>query len=77
MSGALRDLQADGDILGFDVGFERDQNSPEELRQGKFKVLFKAEEAPVLRYIGVRSARYRPALDALLDDLLAQIDIAA
>jgi hypothetical protein len=27
----------------------------------------------VLRYLGVQSARYRPALDALLDDLLAQV----
>jgi len=32
-----------------------------------------AEEAPVLRYLGIQSARYRPALDALLDDLLAQV----
>ena len=33
-----------------------------------------AEEAPVLRYLGIQSARYRPALDALLDDLLAQFE---
>lgn len=77
MGGALRDLQASGALLGFKLGFERSQNSPEELRQGRFKVLFQAEEAPVLRYLGVRSARYRPALDTLLDDLLAQIDAAA
>lgn len=77
VNGALRDLKADGDILDFNVGFERDQNSPEELRQGRFTITFKAEEAPVLRYLGVRSARYRPALDTLLDDLMAQIDAAA
>lgn len=77
VNGALRDLQAEGDILGFKVTFERAQNSPEELRQGRFKLLFMAEEAPVLRYLGVRSARYRPALDDLLDDLLAQMDVAA
>jgi phage tail sheath protein FI len=70
---ALRDLKADGDILGYDVKFTRDQNSPEELRQGRFTVNFAAEEAPVLRYLGIQSARYRPALDALLDDLLAQV----
>lgn len=74
---ALRDLQADGDILGSRVYFERDQNSPENLRQGRFVVNFDAEEAPVLRYLGVRSGRYRPALDALLDDLLAQINVGA
>lgn len=73
---ALRDLQADGDILGYTVGFTRDQNSPEDLRLGKFTVNFAAEEAPVLRYLGIQSARYRPALDALLDQLLAQLDVA-
>jgi len=74
MGFALRDLKADGDILGYEVKFVRDQNSPEELRQGRFTVNFAAEEAPVLRYLGIQSARYRPALDALLDDLLAQVD---
>jgi phage tail sheath protein FI len=73
METALRNLKADGDILGFEIKFLRDQNSPEELRQGRFTVNFAAEEAPVLRYLGVQSARYRPALDALLDDLLAQV----
>jgi phage tail sheath protein FI len=74
MGVAMRDLKADGDILGYEVKFTRDQNSPEELRQGRFTVNFAAEEAPVLRYLGIQSARYRPALDALLDDLLAQVD---
>ncbi len=73
MGGGMRQLQADGDILGFRLSFTRDQNTPEELRLGRFTVTFEAEEAPVLRYIGVRSAKYRAAFDALLDDLLAQI----
>lgn len=77
MNSALRDLQADGDILGYKVGFTRSQNSPENLRLGKFNIDFQAEEAPVLRYLGIRSARYRPALDTLLDNLLAQLDVAA
>jgi len=77
MSLALRDLKADGDILDYRVGFTRNQNSPEQLRLGRFTVDFRAEEAPVLRYIGIRSQRYRPALDALLDDLLTQVDVAA
>lgn len=77
MNLALRDLKADGDILDYRVLFTRDQNSPEELRKGRIKVDFQAEEAPVLRYIGLRSARYRPALDTLLNDLLAQMDVAA
>jgi len=73
METGLRNLKADGDILGFEMKFTRDQNTPEELRQGRFTVSFAAEEAPVLRYLGIQSARYRPALDALLDDLLAQV----
>jgi uncharacterized protein len=74
MAFAMRDLKADGDILGYKVGFTRDQNSPEQLRLGKFTVSFAAEEPPVLRYLGIQSARYRPALEALLDDLLSQLD---
>ncbi|MFA8387553.1 MAG: phage tail sheath family protein [Pelagibaca sp.] len=73
METALRNLKADGDILGFEVKFLPAQNSPEELRQGRFTVTFAAEEAPVLRYLGIQSARYRPALDAMLDELLAQV----
>jgi phage tail sheath protein FI len=73
METGMRNLKADGDILGYEIGFTHDQNTPEELRMGRFTVDFAAEEAPVLRYLGIRSSRYRPALDALLDDLLAQI----
>jgi hypothetical protein len=73
MDTGLRNLKADGDILGYEIKFTRDQNTPEELRQGRFTVNFAAEEAPVARYLGIQSARYRPALDALLDDLLAQV----
>lgn len=75
MTFALRDIQATGDLLGFRVGFNRDANSPEQLRLGRFTVAFAAEEPPVLRYLGVQSARYRPALDTLLRDLLAQLDV--
>jgi len=49
-------------------------NSPEQLRLGRFTISFAAEEPAVLRYLGIQSARYRPALDALLTDLLSQID---
>jgi phage tail sheath protein FI len=74
MSFAMRDLKADNDILGYKIDFTRDQNTPEQLRLGRFTLNFAAEEPPVLRYIGIQSARFRPALDALLDDLLAQVD---
>jgi phage tail sheath protein FI len=76
MEFALRDLKADNHILGYKVGFSKDQNSPEQLRLGKFTVRFAAEEPPVLRRLVIQSARYRPALDALLDDLLTQLELA-
>ncbi|MGA0615951.1 phage tail sheath family protein [Paracoccus sp. KR1-242] len=69
LNGALRDLKATGDILGYRVDFVPDQNSPENLRAGRITVGFQAEEAPVLRRIDVQSMRYRPALNALVDDL--------
>ena len=71
------DLKADQHILGYKVSFTKDQNSPENLRLGKFTVRFQAEEPPVLRRLVIQSARYRPALDALLDDLLTQLELAA
>lgn len=74
MDFGLRDLEADRDILGYKISFQRDQNSPEELRLGKLTIDFAAEEPPVLRWLNIRSARYRPALDALLDEIIAQID---
>lgn len=74
---ALRDLVAANDILpGPEVGFTRDLNSPEQLRLGRFKVDFACEEPPVLRHLTLRSKRHRPSLELLLDELLAQIDVA-
>lgn len=73
----LRDLQAQGHILGGKAEFLPDQNSPEQIRLGRLKVNFAAEEPPVLRYIGIESRRYREALDILLTDLIAQLDLAA
>jgi phage tail sheath protein FI len=77
MKFALRDLQSQGDIIGFKVGFTGSTNSPELMRQGRFNVSFAAEEPAPLRHLGIQSARYRPALDTLLSDLLAQFDAAA
>lgn len=71
LNSALRDLQSNGDILGFKVNFTKDLNTPENLRAGRISVSFAAEEAPVLRRIDIQSSRYRPALDALIDDLVS------
>lgn len=69
----LNDLQTDGHILGSDVGFEADKNSPEKLRLGRFRFYFAAEEPPVLRRIDIDSRRYRKALEFMVQDLLAQV----
>lgn len=72
VGGILDGLKADGAILGYRVSFNPDQNTPEDLRAGRFTIMFEAEEAPVLRHIKFQSARYRPALEALVSDLMAQ-----
>lgn len=69
--GWLGQLQADQHILGYRVGFDEDQNTPEDIRLGKFSFFFQAEEPPVLRQLHVSSRRYRPALEAMVRDLLA------
>lgn len=68
----LTQLQADGNLLGFRVGFSEDQNTPEDLRLGRFSFDFQAEEPPVLRRIDMTSRKYRPALSALVQELLEQ-----
>lgn len=68
----LSDLKADENILGFRVGFEKDKNSPEELRLGHLRIYFQCEEPPVLRRLTLDSRRYRPALEEMLDTLISQ-----
>jgi len=67
----LGGLQADNHILGFRVGFEEDKNNAADLRKGRFRYFFKAEEPPVFRRAIIDSQRYAAALDALVEDLLA------
>jgi hypothetical protein len=67
----LNDLQADGHILGHTVGFEADKNSPDNIRLGRLRVNFQAEESPVLRRIDIDSRRYRPALDSLVNEIIS------
>ncbi|PZU95576.1 MAG: phage tail protein [Chelatococcus sp.] len=71
----LRDLEADGHLLkGSKVGFEASKNSPENLRLGKIRIYFAAEEPPVLRRIDADSRRNRPALEILIADLATASD---
>lgn len=75
----LRDLEADSHLLpGSRVGFEPSKNSPENLRRGKLRIFFAAEEPPVLRQIDTDSRRNRGALELLIDTLAtASSEIAA
>ena len=45
---------------------------PENLRLGRFRCYFEAEEPPVLRRIDIDSRRYARALEILGDDLASQ-----
>lgn len=72
----LRDLQADEHILGYKVNFRGSQNSAEEIRLGHLTIGFAAEEPPVLRLITTESARYRPAIDAMVLQLERQLNVA-
>jgi len=78
MNAELRDRQADGDIIGFrPVSFPVDQNPVESLRLGEITVLFRAEEAPVLRKINILSGRYAQALTDMLGRLATTLQAAA
>jgi hypothetical protein len=73
----LRDLKARGHILGYRVNFSQSGNSAEEIRLGHLTVGFAAEEPPVLTRLTIESARYRPAIDAMIADLATQLNMAA
>jgi phage tail sheath protein FI len=73
----LRDLEADQHILGYDVNFRTEGNSPEQIRLGHLTVGFRAEEPPVLKHITIESSRYREAIDAMVSDLATQLNLAA
>lgn len=69
----LRALKADNFIIDYRLGFEPDQNTPEELRLGSITLMFMAEEPPVLRKITLQSRRYRDALTNLARNIAIQI----
>ena len=72
----LRDLAADNHILGYDVNFRTEGNTPEQIRLGHLTVGFRAEEPPVLKHLTIESSRYREAIDAMVADLATQLNLA-
>lgn len=77
MKALLRDLSADGHILGYKINFNPASNSADQIRSGHLTVGFKAEEAAPLRKLTIESARYREAVDAMISELAAQLNLAA
>jgi phage tail sheath protein FI len=69
----LNIAQSKGDILGYKVRFDPDQNNPDDLRQGKIYVDMRFEEAPVFRLATILSRPHRPALVATIASLVASV----
>jgi len=69
----LSDLEQKGAILpGWKVGFEQDKNNPENLRLGRIRTFYAAEEPPTLKHVSIDSRRNRESLNILIEDLVAQ-----
>ena len=69
ISNFLASLQATGDILGYEVSFDRNLNPVAQLAQGRITVTAAAEEAPVLVHITIDSERLPSAFDDLASAL--------
>ena len=71
----LGTLLAQEQILGKQVTFKGSLNSAEEIRLGRITVGFACEEAPVLKRITTMSARYRPAIDQMVQSLEQELNL--
>ncbi|MGY6703172.1 hypothetical protein [Roseinatronobacter sp.] len=73
----LRDHKAANDILGYDVDFRADLNSPEQIRLGNLTVNLGIEPAPVFKIAKHEIRRFRPALEGLVADIIARLNAVA
>lgn len=73
----LRDHKVDQDIIGYDVQFRADKNSPEAIRLGHLTVNLGIEPVPAFKLANHEVARYRPALDALVGEIIARLNSVA
>ena len=64
-------------ILGYDVSFQGGLNTADQIRLGHLTVSFAAEEPPVLKLITTMSARYKPAIDAMVAQLAQQLNFVS
>jgi phage tail sheath protein FI len=73
----LRDHKANDDILGYDVQFRADKNSPENIRLGHLTVNLGIEPAPAFKVANHEVRRYRPAVEGLVADIIARLNAVA
>lgn len=69
----LRDHVADEDIIGSEVKFRADKNSPEEIRLGHLTVNLGIEPAPAFKLARHEVRRYRDAITGLVNDIIARL----
>lgn len=69
----LRDHTADEDILGADLKFRADKNSPEDIRLGHLTVNLGIEPAPAFKLARHEVRRYRDAVEGLVNDIIARL----
>lgn len=72
----LRGHKVDEDIIGYDVQFRADKNNPEDLRLGHLTLNLGIEPVPAFKVANHEVARYRPALDALVGEIIARLNSA-
>lgn len=72
----LRDHKVDNDIIGYDVAFRADKNSPEQIRLGHLTVNLGIEPVPAFKVAHHEVARYRPGLDGLVSEIIARLNSA-
>lgn len=70
----LRDHNADDDILGYDVKFRADKNSPENIRLGHLTVNLGIEPAPAFKVANHEIRPYRPAVEGLVSEIIARMN---
>ncbi len=69
----LRDHNANDDILGFDLQFRADKNSPEQIRLGHLTVNLGIEPVPAFKLARHEVRRYRPAVEGLVAEIIARL----
>ncbi|HEV7293112.1 MAG TPA: phage tail protein [Devosia sp.] len=73
----LRDHKAGDDILGYEVDFRADKNSPEQIRLGHLTVNLGIEPAPAFKVAHHEVRRFRPAVEGLVADIIARLNAVA